>query len=101
MAKKRLYMAGPLFSQAEREYNKRLKCILEPYFNVFLPQEDGCLFVNLVANGASIADAAKQIFRCDVQAVEESDFLLIILDGRTVDEGAAFELGIAYAKGKK
>jgi hypothetical protein len=32
---------------------------------------------------------------------KEADALLLILDGRTVDEGAAFELGIAYWRGKR
>ena len=101
MVKQRLYLAGPLFSQAEREYNKKVKAALEPFFNVFLPQEDGCLFVNLVASGLSITEAARKIFTCDVKAIEASEFLVIVLDGRAIDEGAAFELGVAYAKGKK
>jgi nucleoside 2-deoxyribosyltransferase len=101
MVKKRLYLAGPLFSQAEREYNRILKKSLSPYFDVFLPQENGGLFVNLVAGGMAINHAAKRIFNCDIEAIEASDVLLIVLDGRAIDEGAAFELGVAFARGKK
>ncbi len=36
----RIYLAAPLFSQAEREYNKKLAEILKGKdFEVFLPQE--------------------------------------------------------------
>ena len=44
--------------------------------------------------------AKEKVFDVDVRAMNECDVLLIILDGRTIDEGAAFELGFAYAKGK-
>lgn len=101
MTKKCLYLAGPLFSQAEREFNCFLKKSLSPHFDVFLPQESGGLFVNLVADGMAINHAAKKIFDCDVGAIEASDVLLIVLDGRAIDEGAAFELGVAYARKKK
>jgi len=33
-------------------------------------------------------------------AIRNCDLLVIVLDGRSVDEGAAFELGYAYAIGK-
>ncbi len=36
----------------------------------------------------------------DIAALKKCDFVLIVLDGRSVDEGAAFELGYAYALGK-
>jgi len=36
-----IYIAGALFSQAEREFNKKLQhMISEAGFSVFLPQED-------------------------------------------------------------
>ncbi|HET8686494.1 MAG TPA: nucleoside 2-deoxyribosyltransferase domain-containing protein, partial [Methanosarcina sp.] len=39
--KKRIYLAGPLFSHAELEYNLKLKdLLLKKGFSVFLPQED-------------------------------------------------------------
>ena len=42
-------------------------------------------------------DAALSVFKDDVAALRASDAFLNLLDGRTVDEGAAFELGVAYA----
>lgn len=45
--------------------------------------------------------AAREVFKIDTAAIDSCDLLLIILDGRTIDEGAAFELGYAHAKGKR
>ena len=95
------YIAAPLFCVSEREFNARLKRVLLPYVEVFLPQEDGGLMTELVATGASSGDAAAAVFAMDVTAIRRCDMLLIVLDGRVVDEGASVELGIAYALGKK
>lgn len=100
MSKPRLYLAAPLFSEAELSYNLRLKAILVRYFNVYLPQEDGHLFVDLVAKGMTVAEAQAAIFECDCAVLREADVLLLVMDGRIIDEGAAFELGLAYALGK-
>jgi nucleoside 2-deoxyribosyltransferase len=100
MAKK-LYLAGPLFSQPERRFNHELKKLLEPYFEVYLPQEDGILLVEVVKQGASPEKAKQEIFESDLKAIEECDLFLGILDGRTLDEGTCFELGFAYAHGKE
>ncbi|SEM13100.1 hypothetical protein SAMN04487770_12685 [Butyrivibrio sp. ob235] len=35
------------------------------------------------------------------EALEWCDTILLIFDGRVPDEGACFELGYAYAKGKR
>lgn len=96
----RIYLAGPLFSEAERSFNQRLKRLLLPYFDVYLPQEDGGLLVDLIAEGIPPQEASRRVFEGDVQAMKDADLLVIVLDGRTVDEGAAFELGFAYALGK-
>lgn len=98
---KKLYLAAPLFSESERQYNCYLRELLQSYFDVYLPQEDGKLLVNLVRDGMNVDDAENLIFSNDINAIAESDTLLILLDGRTVDEGAAFELGYAYSLGKQ
>ncbi len=99
-SKSRMYLAGPLFSEAEREYNLRLKKLLQPFFDVYLPQEDGGLMVEMIAEGMRPEQAASRVFTTDVDAIKACDILLIILDGRSIDEGAAFELGFAFAQGK-
>ena len=94
--KKIIYLAGPLFTHAELEYNRKLKdMLLNNGFSVFLPQEDA-------------EDAAKErerqnqekIFRKCVEGVDTSDIVVAILDGVDVDSGTAWEIGYAYAKGK-
>lgn len=99
--KKKIYLAGPLFSQAELQFNQGLKELLSRFFDVYLPQEDGQLLVNLLKDGVPLGAAKKSIFSHDMAALENSDILLILLDGRTVDEGAVFELGVAFSMGKK
>jgi nucleoside 2-deoxyribosyltransferase len=57
--------------------------------------------VNLIKQGMMPILAAKRIFLDDINALKQSDIFLIVMDGRSVDEGAAFELGFAFALGKK
>jgi nucleoside 2-deoxyribosyltransferase len=97
MKKKLLYLAGPLFNTAERHYNMSIRSILSPHFEVYLPHLDGPLFPSLVASGVKPAEAKRRIFAGDIAALERCDVFLIILNGRAVDEGAAVELGIAWA----
>ena len=95
---KRIYFAGPLFSEGEREYNLKIVGILESYgYEVFLPQRDGFLAPDL--EGLSEEEKIKTIFEKDRDEVLKSDVLFMVLDGRVPDEGACVELGIAYANG--
>jgi nucleoside 2-deoxyribosyltransferase len=96
----RVYLAAPLFSQAERIRNKTLRDAISRFANVYLPQEDGGLILDLVRDGMPVEQAKSEIFELDSAAIRACDVLVIILDGRTVDEGAAFELGYAFALGK-
>ncbi len=99
-ARLHLYLAGPLFSDAEREFNRKLRRLLSPYFELYVPQEDGGLFVDMLESGTSPSDAGRRIFTWDIAALDRCDLVLVVLDGRTIDEGAAFELGYAYAVSK-
>lgn len=95
-----LYLAAPLFSNAEKAYNTHLKEILVPYFEVHLPQEDGPLMLDLVQRGTPVESAINTVFRSDLAAIDTCEIVLIVLDGRTVDEGAAFELGYGFSRQK-
>jgi nucleoside 2-deoxyribosyltransferase len=96
----KIYLAAPLFSQAEREFNAKVTEELRSEgFDVFLPQEN--------SEVTEIPDTDEKrrrlltgFFAKDIEAIDSSDILLIILDGRVPDEGACFELGYAYARGK-
>jgi nucleoside 2-deoxyribosyltransferase len=94
--KKQIYLAGPLFSQAERDFNLMLRDKLVGMgFSVFLPQEDG---EDNIYN--RVEDKQRIIFENDVRGVDTSDIVLAVLDGGSdVDSGTAWEMGYAYAKG--
>jgi nucleoside 2-deoxyribosyltransferase len=96
----RVYIGGPLFSQAERNRNQSIRDAISSFANVYLPQEDGGPIFDLVRDGMPVEQAKAQIFFQDVQAITQCDILVIIMDGRSIDEGACFELGYAFALGK-
>jgi nucleoside 2-deoxyribosyltransferase len=93
-----IYFAGPLFSAAERQFNVALTARLEALgFTVFLPQRDGVERGNPKYAALTPQERREAIFRIDKDSVFAADVLLFVLDGRVPDEGAAVELGIAYA----
>jgi nucleoside 2-deoxyribosyltransferase len=95
-----IYIAAPLFTPTERQWNKHIRDGLSDFADVYLPQEDGALLVDLVAEGLSVEAAKATIFKRDVVAIERCNLLVLVMDGRIVDEGACFELGYAYSRGK-
>jgi nucleoside 2-deoxyribosyltransferase len=91
-----VYFAGPLFSEAELEFNRRLVARIEALgFDVFFPQRDGAEH-NRPQDIISDEQRSAAIFRIDSTKVLEADVLLFVLDGRVPDEGACIELGIAW-----
>jgi nucleoside 2-deoxyribosyltransferase len=95
-----VYVAGPLFSLSERQWNASLKATLGKVSDVYLPQEDGQLLVELVSSGIPILEAKASIFKCDLEAIEKCHVIILLMDGRVLDEGACFEVGYAFARGK-
>ena len=93
------YLAAPLFNERERAFNTELAAALAPHCDVFLPQRDGLLLVDLLADGVSKEIAETLIFERDRQAMQKCDLLIAVLDGAHIDEGVAFEIGFAHAKG--
>ena len=91
-----VYLAGPLFTQAEREWNRRLahqlRSTLE--WQVVLPQDFA------PPNAADQAGRHAAIFRCCLDGIQAADVLVAVLDGPDVDSGTAFEVGYAHALGK-
>jgi len=94
------YLAAPLFNNIERAFNLEIEKALAPYIDVFLPQRDSGLMTDLIASGRSVSEARNLVFQEDVEAIVKSDIIIAVLDGRTIDEGVAFELGYGYALGK-
>jgi nucleoside 2-deoxyribosyltransferase len=102
-----IYFAGPLFSEAEKEFNQILCDKLESIgFNVFLPQRDGVEKEKPPFDTMSKEERRAAMFHLNKEKIFECDIFFFVLDGRVPDEGACVELGLAYAhreltKGKK
>jgi nucleoside 2-deoxyribosyltransferase len=94
-----VYVAGPLFSQAEREFlEKMVACLaleanLDPIKNFFLPHRDG----GELGKGPT----RTQIFNLDINTIKQAEIIVALLDGQDVDSGTCIELGYAYALHKK
>lgn len=96
MRRVRIYLAAPLFSLAERSFNKRLvRTLGKELSNVsfILPQEQA-------AKMSSQEEFSKRVFRYCIDSVGEADAMLCILEGPDVDSGTCIEMGYAYALGK-
>ena len=97
---KRVYFAGPMFSQGEKDFNLKLTEVLESFgYQVFLPQRDGLEAALL--EGMTDEEKVKVIFEKDYNQIMEADIVFMLVDGRVPDEGACVELGMAYALGKR
>lgn len=93
----KIYFAGPLFNDAERDFNLKLTLKLESEgFEVFLPQRDGVEKSKPEYANISKEDKRKIMFTIDRDKILEANIFLFVLDGRVPDEGACVELGIAY-----
>jgi nucleoside 2-deoxyribosyltransferase len=98
---KKVYIAGPLFSHAELEFNEKIDIYLRNLgFETFLPQRDGYLLADLMAQYSNKQEAIDIIFYKDIEEIKSCDVILLILDGRVPDEGACVEVGLAYAYDK-
>ncbi|MCY6484105.1 nucleoside 2-deoxyribosyltransferase domain-containing protein [Clostridium aestuarii] len=93
----KLYFAGPLFCNAEKEFNKKLTKQIEKLgYEVFLPQGDGAIIDKEPYINMSNSEKAKVIFEIDKKEMFKSDIFLFVLDGRIPDEGACVALGMVY-----
>ena len=85
----RIYFAGPLFTPYERGYIDECAAQLRADgFEVFVPHEHEL---------AQTDTTAEWIFSKDMEGLGTADAVLALLDGPTVDDGTACEIGIFYA----
>ena len=97
---KKVYFAGPMFNQAEKDFNLEITKLLEEHgYQVFLPQRDGIEAATL--DGKTEEELIRMIFALDAGEVKKADIIFMNIDGRVPDEGASVELGIAYGNGKR
>src|SRR5262249_17364726 len=84
-----VYLAGPLFSQAERAWLDDLAATLRSGgLDVFVPHENFDVLVELTP---------EEVYRVDGAGLRASNALLAWLDGPTIDDGTAAEIG-AFAE---
>ena len=92
----RIYLAAPLFSAAERSYNAFITGLLkENLFDVCLPQDAGD---DSAGRDRNVQD---RLFAANKKALEEADIVVAIIDGADADSGTAWEMGYAFAGGKR
>lgn len=90
-----VYLAGPLFTQAERRWIRELSTLLaEVGHEVFLPQDDAQ--VPLLRDPPDFHGA----FEVCRDAIDRCQVLVAVLDGADADSGTAWECGYAHAQSK-
>jgi nucleoside 2-deoxyribosyltransferase len=88
----RVYVAGPLFDEGERWWIEKVETLVaDEGFITFLPHRD---------NPPKDEHNVRQIFENDKRGIDECDVVVASLNGVITDDGTAWELGYAYAKGK-
>ena len=92
MKELRAYVAGPLFDEGERYWIETVeRLVAEEGFVTFLPHRD---------NPPKDEFNVRQIFDNDRRGIDECDVVVANLNGIITDDGTAWELGYAFAKGK-
>ena len=87
----RLYLAAPLFTEAERAFNLVLARALEAAgHDVYLPQRD--------TPPAQDAERTTKIFYSNLAALRNAQAVVAVCDGSQVDDGTAWEIGYAYGR---
>jgi nucleoside 2-deoxyribosyltransferase len=84
----KIYLAGPLFTTAERDFNVRLAALLREVGHlVWLPQDN-----------EDRDFSAREIFEKDVEGIDWADAVVANMDGPDPDSGTCWECGYAYRK---
>jgi nucleoside 2-deoxyribosyltransferase len=84
----RIYLAGSIFTPYERAFLDDCAARLrEEGFDVFVPHEQGLIGLDVTAEA---------VFAVDAGGVESADAVLAVLDGPSVDDGTACEIGLFY-----
>ena len=92
----KVYLAGPLFSHAEQQWHLHFKKALEEAgHTVVWPGE---LFSDDDVERWG-DDAPRRIMETDRDALLSCEIVVALLDGAQVDDGTAWEIGFACARG--
>ena len=91
-----IYQAGPLFTAAEVRWHEDFKRRLTAEGHLVWWPGDFFTQQEIEDWGA---DAPKKIMERDSETIEGCHVVVALLDGAQVDDGTAWEIGYAYAKG--
>lgn len=84
----RIYLAASMFTPYERAFLDDCATRLRAEgFDVFVPHEQG-----LSGRDAT----AEKVFAVDAEGVEAADAMLAVLDGPSIDDGTACEIGLFH-----
>jgi nucleoside 2-deoxyribosyltransferase len=84
----RVYLAGSIFTPYERAFLDDCAARLRAEgLEVFVPHEQGLIGLDVTAEA---------VFAVDAAGVESADAVLAVLDGPSVDDGTACEIGLFY-----
>jgi nucleoside 2-deoxyribosyltransferase len=84
-----VYLAGSIFTPYERAFLDECAARLRSAgFDVFVPHEQTHL--------VGVDVTAEAVFAADAGGVEWADAVLAVLDGQSVDDGTACEIGLFY-----
>jgi nucleoside 2-deoxyribosyltransferase len=95
-----IYLAGPLFTEAERDWHRKTKGLLleqasrrgEPV-EILWPYE----LITAEEIAALGVGSRAEIFRRCKAGLDRADLLIALLDGTQVDDGTAWEIGYFFA----
>jgi nucleoside 2-deoxyribosyltransferase len=91
-----VYLAGPLFTQAEWQWNQRLaEALQQGSLEVILPQNGAA---PMLAGEAEFD--ARGLFEMNLKSIDRADVVVAIFDGADVDSGTAWECGYAFKAAK-
>lgn len=91
----KIYFAAPMFAKSDLVYNAYLVNQIReryPEVAIYLPQE------NEAINDKTAYADSQMIALADTEKVFESQLMIALLDGVSIDAGVASEIGVAYAK---
>ncbi len=84
------YVASPIFTEGERIFLEKVeKVCIECGIDTFMPHKD-----------VGFSEDKRKIFLEDKEGLDGSDFVIAVIN-LNKDIGTAWEIGYAYAKGKR
>jgi nucleoside 2-deoxyribosyltransferase len=82
-----IYLAGPLFTQAERDFNQSLAAQLSASgYWIFLPQQE------------CVGREGEDIYKTCLAGLRSAEIVVAILDGADADSGTCWECGYAASR---